>query len=89
VDGASKGNPGKVGYGGILRDEVGNILSLFHRHLGRATNNIAELMAMEQGLEFLKQEDYHNVIIEANSKLVINSVKRIHCGSELEKVSRH
>lgn len=46
IDGASKSNPGIAGYGGVLRDEEGNIIFTFH--LGRATNNRAELMALEQ-----------------------------------------
>lgn len=48
---------------------------------------MAELMVMEQCLDLLKRCKYYNVIIEADSELVINSVKRINCGSELEKVS--
>lgn len=89
IDGASKGNPGTADFGGVLRDEEGNIISIFHGHLGRATNNMAELMALEQGLEFLKQDNRLNIIIEVDSELTINSVKRISCGAEPEKVSKH
>eukprot|EP00253_Pinus_taeda_P031162 PITA_31162 len=53
IDGASKGNSGKAGHGGVLRDDKGDIMFIFHGHLGKATNNMAELMAMEQCLEFL------------------------------------
>jgi len=53
IDGASKGNPGKAGFRGVLKDDTGSIISLFHGHLGKATNNMAELMALEQCLEFL------------------------------------
>ena len=54
IDGASKGNLGIAGFGGVLRDENDCILFIFHFHLGRATNNMAELMALEKSLEFLK-----------------------------------
>jgi len=54
IDGASKDNPGIAGCGGVLRDENGSLLFIFHYHLGRATNNVAKLMALEQCLEFLK-----------------------------------
>jgi len=54
IDGASKGNLGTAGYGGVLRDEEGCIIFIFHSYLGKATNNMAELMALEQCLEFLK-----------------------------------
>jgi len=41
IDGASKGNPGTAGFVGALRDEEGNIIFIFHCHLGRSTNNMA------------------------------------------------
>eukprot|EP00253_Pinus_taeda_P008734 PITA_08734 len=47
IDGASKGNPGFAAYGGVLRDEHGEVLFIFYCHLGKAMNNMAELMAME------------------------------------------
>jgi len=53
IDGASKGNLGTVRYRGFLRDAKGSIIFIFHCHLGRATNNMAELMALEQCLDFL------------------------------------
>lgn len=46
-------------------------------------------MALEQCLDFLKQDNFLNVIIEADSKLIINSVKRISWGMALEKVLKH
>lgn len=54
IDGTSKGSLGTASFGGVLRDEEGSIIFIFHCHLGRATNNMAELMAMEQCLDFLK-----------------------------------
>lgn len=89
IDEASKGNLGTVGLGGALRDEEGSIIFIFHCHLRRATNNMAELMAMEQCLDFLKQDNCLNVIIEADFELIINSIKRISCGMVLKKVSKH
>ena len=54
IDGALKGNPGIVGCGGVIRDDQGLIKTIFHSHLGKATNNMAELMALEQCLGILK-----------------------------------
>lgn len=88
IDGASKGNSGEAGFGGVLRDDTGCIISLFHGHLGKATNNMAELMALEQSLEFLIQNNCQNVIIEADSELVINAAKRISNGTGPEKVTK-
>lgn len=89
IDGASKGNLGMENYGGVIRDEKGFILYIFYFNLGRATNNMAELMALEKCLEMLKNDNIQNNIIEADSELIINSVKRIYYGSALEKVLRH
>eukprot|EP00253_Pinus_taeda_P024910 PITA_24910 len=89
VDGASKGNPDTAGHGGVLRDDKENILFIFHGHLGKATNNMAEILAMEHCLEFLLQHNQHNVIVEANSDLIINSAKKIIRGTAPEKVSKN
>jgi len=89
IDGASKGNPGEAGFGGVLRDETGRIITLFHGCLGKATNNMVELMALEQCLEFLIQNNCQNVIIEADSELVINAARRISNGTRSEKVIKH
>ena len=45
-DGASKGNPGVVGAGGILLDPRGQIEKNFAWGLGRKTNNEVESMAL-------------------------------------------
>lgn len=50
INGASKDNPGVASFGGVLRDDTGSIISLFHGNLGKATNNMAEIMALEQCL---------------------------------------
>ena len=89
IDGVSKGNPGEAGYARFLRDEEGNIQIIFHSYLGEATNNMAKLMVMESCLEIMLKHNIHNVIIEADSELVINSVKRINASATPEKISEH
>eukprot|EP00253_Pinus_taeda_P003909 PITA_03909 len=89
IDGASKGNPGMAGYGGVIRYEQGFIKAIFHSHLGKATNNMANLMALEQCLEILRDSNLHNTIIEADSELIINLIKKICNGLTSDKVSKH
>lgn len=48
-----------------------------------------ELMALEQCLDFMEQDNYQNVIVEADSKLIINLAKTISCGTTPNKVSKH
>jgi len=80
---------GAAGYGGAIRDDKGNIKVIFHSHLGNATNNMVELMAIEHSLEILMDLNMHNTIIDVESELTINSVKKIVNGSAPEKVSNH
>lgn len=72
-----------------MRDEEGKIVVIFHSYLGKVTNNMAELMVMELCLEILLNHNIQNVIIEADSKLVINSMKRVNAGTAPEKISGH
>lgn len=89
IDGASKGNTGLVGFGGVIRDEQGKIKEIFHGHLGTATNNMVELMALEQCLEILVDSNLDNVIIEVDSELIIRAAKKICNGTSPNKVSKH
>ena len=89
IDEASKGNLGGTSYDGVIRDEQGYIKFIFHSHLGKATNNMVELMALDQCLEMLINSDLHNAIIEADFELIINSFKKIENGTTPEKVSKH
>jgi len=89
IDGAAKGNPGLVGFGGAIRDDQEQIQKIFHGQLGKATNNIAKLMALEQCLEILVDSNSHNVIIEADLELIIRASKKISNGISLDKVLKH
>jgi ribonuclease HI len=52
TDGASSGNPGPSGIGVVLR--YGDQRKEISAYIGEATNNIAELMAIEKGLTAVK-----------------------------------
>jgi len=55
TDGASSGNPGPSGIGVLLR--YGKHEKEISKYIGNATNNIAELKAIEAGLSALKNMD--------------------------------
>ena len=78
-----------AGYGSVIRDEQGCIKDIFHSHLETATNNMAELMALEQCLETLLELNLHNAIIEADSELVIIASKKMCNGMAPGKVPKH
>jgi ribonuclease HI len=70
TDGACSGNPGRGGYGVILR--YGNHEKELSGGFLRTTNNRMELMAIIKGLEALKA-DKCNVLITSDSKYVIEA----------------
>ncbi len=73
TDGSAKGNPGKGGYGAILK------FMGFEKELSEGfrltTNNRMELMAVIVALEAIKT-DKHEVIIYSDSKYVVDSVEK-------------
>ena len=71
TDGSSKGNPGRGGYGVIIKMKNETIeLSQGYR---LTTNNRMELLAVIVGLEYI-QEENSLVLITSDSKYVIDSV---------------
>lgn len=52
-DGGARGNPGPSGIGVYITDEEGKVLQEVSEYIGEATNNIAEYMAVQRGLQVL------------------------------------
>jgi ribonuclease HI len=88
-DGAAKENTGMIGMGGVIRDSDDNIIRLYAGSMGNSTNNTTEFGALEIDLEILSRETMKNTIMEGDSKLVINAVKRLQNGTRLGKIQRH
>lgn len=61
LDGASKGNPGNSGFGGIFRDHQKRIRWIYAEWGGDMTNNEAELWAIHQGLRIAIRNGYSNL----------------------------
>lgn len=55
TDGACKGNPGPAGAGAVVKLPDGTVHES-HRALGRATNNVGELTAIDLALDILDQQ---------------------------------
>ena len=60
-DGASKGNLGPTGGGGVFWNSQGEILHIYTINLGHSTNNVAELNAMVKGLNIAKYKGFQNL----------------------------
>jgi ribonuclease HI len=78
-----------AGVGGVIRDNGGNIIRLYVGSMGNSTNNATEFGALELGLEIPSRERMTNTIMEGDSTLVINTMKRLQNGTIVGKVQRH
>jgi len=73
-DGASKGNPGEAGGGGILLEPNGSTKLTFAWGLGHATNNQAEFLALWQGINQALKLGINKIKIVGDSKQVIDAI---------------
>lgn len=75
TDGASKGNPGKGGYGIIMELESSNYRKEFSKGYRLTTNNRMELLAVVEALKKLKKPQTQ-VTIYTDSRYVVDSVEK-------------
>ena len=87
-DGASRGNPGQAGLGGIFRNSRGTVCRFYALDLGHATNNEAELVAVKQGLQIAIREQYQRIIVEGDSAMVTGILQKLQQGTQWEKISQ-
>ena len=74
VDGASKGNPGSSGVGGVLRDEFGEVRGFFSKSVGVVWAFEAEVIAIRTALFFCKHHKVNNILVESDSSLAVGWV---------------
>eukprot|EP00253_Pinus_taeda_P033811 PITA_33811 len=87
-DGASKGNPGDAGFGGIFRDSNRRVRWIFADWGGQMTNNEAEFWALHQGLQIAVRNGYSKLEITGDSQLVVDILRRLNNGQGWEKVAK-
>lgn len=74
ADGACSGNPGPAGIGVVLK--CGERRKEFGTALGDATNNIAELQSVIEGLKLLKAPEQTELTIFTDSQLVVGFLSK-------------
>lgn len=79
-DGASKGNPGPSGCGGIIIDHNSNKKQsvTFTNYLGNETNNYAEYMGLYYGMLKAIEIKADNLEVIGDSKLVISQCNGVY-----------
>lgn len=75
TDGACSGNPGRGGYGVIMRIAEKNYEKTFSEGFRKTTNNRMELLAVIIALEKLKSNEYE-IHIFTDSKYVSNAINQ-------------
>lgn len=70
TDGACSGNPGPAGVGVVLLDSAGKIAVELSEYLGQATNNVAELTAIQRAIEGAPAPENH-LLIHTDSQYAI------------------
>jgi ribonuclease HI len=78
TDGASRGNPGPASIGVIIKDESDLTIAEISRHIGIATNNQVEYLAIIAGLEKAISLGYKNAIVKADSELVVMQINGLY-----------
>jgi ribonuclease HI len=86
-DGTSKGNPGLSGAGAVIRNNKGQIHSITTENLGFDTNNSTEIWGLIKGVQLALDHNLTCLIIEGDSKVIIELASKILNGRNLEKIT--
>ena len=70
-DGASKGNSGKVGAGGLIFYPGGNLETSFSWGVGQTTNNQVELYTLLKACQLAKETRHSNIQNFGDSEIIL------------------
>ncbi|SDE39438.1 ribonuclease HI [Riemerella columbipharyngis] len=76
TDGACSGNPGRGGYGILMKISGTNYQKTFSKGFRKTTNNRMELLAVITALELLKVNAENEVCIYTDSKYVSDAINK-------------
>jgi len=75
IDGGSRGNPGPAAYGVVVRNPSGEIVARLRKHIGRATNNVAEYYGLIAALDYAQSNQVRALHIESDSELLVKQMR--------------
>ncbi|XP_070034378.1 uncharacterized protein [Nicotiana tomentosiformis] len=67
-----------AGIGSVVRNRNGELITAFAKALQFYTNNQSEVQAALHALQWCKNNNIHNVILEMDSLMVVNIIKDIY-----------
>jgi ribonuclease HI len=77
-DGASRGNPGNAGCGGVLYNKNNEEIATYTKYLGKQTNNYAEYMGLYHGMMEAHTRNISDLTIYGDSQLIIRQCSGIY-----------
>jgi hypothetical protein len=87
-DGASKGNPGSNGVGGVFSNHKGETLLLYATNLGIRSNNAVEIAGLGRAIKISIEGGLSSLEVEGDSQLVIIGMQLLN-GIKVEKISQN
>ncbi|XP_060202921.1 uncharacterized protein LOC132631356 [Lycium barbarum] len=75
TDGSFCSATDRAGIGGILRNDKGDFIMAFSYSVDCETNNHAEALAAEFGINWCIQQGLNNIILELDSQIIANMLK--------------
>ncbi|KAF9672258.1 hypothetical protein SADUNF_Sadunf11G0022500 [Salix dunnii] len=84
-DGSCKDSAGKASFGGVFRNHEAEFILCYAESIGRTTIVIAELAALQRGLELVLENGWSNVWLEGDSKSLVD----INVEKKLVSVTKH
>ncbi|ONI28918.1 hypothetical protein PRUPE_1G168800 [Prunus persica] len=73
-DGSVRNNVAASGF--VIRDSDGHVLLAGAKNIGDNTISMAECMALRDGLAYAIHRGWQNILVEGDSKLIIDCVKQ-------------
>lgn len=74
-DGAAKGNPGKAGGGGVIRNAQGFFIASFASPFGIQNNHVVEALAMLKSLQLAQEFKFKKIWLKGDSSNIIQALK--------------
>ncbi|MFH1646061.1 MAG: ribonuclease HI family protein [Candidatus Omnitrophota bacterium] len=74
IDGAARGNPGPAAIGVVIRDEADKVIDELSKHIGIATNNVAEYTALIFALNQAREIGAQELVINTDSELLVKQL---------------
>lgn len=74
-DGGARGNPGPAGYGAVIKDGAGQVLTELSEFLGFRTNNFAEYSGLLGCLEWALDHGHKQLRVVSDSELMVKQIQ--------------